>query len=383
MKWRVALIGLTVAAALPGAPPAAAPSLGQVEAQQQQREQDRQAAQAEAEAARTDLAQLQAELNELDRAASQGERSVSDKRLRLAALNAREADLKAQLGGAQAELVRLLSVLALLRRDPPPALLVEPNKVQDAVRAAILVRAITPELSRRAQALRAQLAELQLTRRSAATASEDLFTTESDLAEKRAKIESLVAEKTALEQKANQDAQSAAQDAQALAARAKALRDLARGLITAKPSSNAPEPPDPEHADALGHREPFTAPTSGAPMRRFGDMEPKGGPQSLGWTWRTAPAAPILAPAAAAVEYAGPLKGWGVVLILRLGGGYHLVLAGLETAVVGLGRMVRPGEVVGRMPAAGRGPTEFYFEVRKNDAPVDPARWLPPMRGAH
>src|ERR1700753_4102000 len=106
MRWRVALIGLNVAAALACARGAlaATASLGQVEAQQAQREQDRDIARATADAARSDLAGLQAQLSELNLAASQGERSVSDKRLRLAAINAREADLKAKLGGEQSEM---------------------------------------------------------------------------------------------------------------------------------------------------------------------------------------------------------------------------------------------------------------------------------------
>jgi septal ring factor EnvC (AmiA/AmiB activator) len=75
------------------------------------------------------------------------------------------------------------------------------------------------------------------------------------------------------------------------------------------------------------------------------------------------------------VEYAGPLKGWGLVLILRLGGGYHLVIAGLETALTAPGRMVTAGQPVGRTADSGPA-SELYFEIRKNGAPVDPARWL-------
>jgi septal ring factor EnvC (AmiA/AmiB activator) len=63
-------------------------------------------------------------------------------------------------------------------------------------------------------------------------------------------------------------------------------------------------------------------------------------------------------------------------LILRLGGGYHLVLAGLETALTAPGRTVVAGQPVGRLAGAGDPAPELYFELRKNGAPVDPARWL-------
>jgi murein hydrolase activator len=73
------------------------------------------------------------------------------------------------------------------------------------------------------------------------------------------------------------------------------------------------------------------------------------------------------------VDYAGPLKGWGLVLILRAGD-YHLVLAGLGTVTAEVGRTVAAGEPVGRMPGDGR--SELYLEVRRAAQPVDPTRWF-------
>ena len=83
-----------------------------------------------------------------------------------------------------------------------------------------------------------------------------------------------------------------------------------------------------------------------------------------------------MAPAEGLVEYAGPLKGWGAVVVLRLGGAYHLVLAGLDQVDVQPGRIGQDRRA--RRPhGSGRANrTELYFEVRKNGAPVDPALWL-------
>jgi septal ring factor EnvC (AmiA/AmiB activator) len=76
------------------------------------------------------------------------------------------------------------------------------------------------------------------------------------------------------------------------------------------------------------------------------------------------------------VRYVGPLKGWGVILILRLTGGYHLVLAGLAQASVVAGQSVAPGQPVGWMPDGRQSSAELYLEVRDQGAPVDPARWM-------
>jgi septal ring factor EnvC (AmiA/AmiB activator) len=362
------------------------PALRAVEADQASREHDLATAQADAEAARAEIAQLEAQLAELNAAQVSGERGVSDKRLELAALNAQERDLDARLGGDQARLARLLGALELFRRDPPPALFVKPTDVRDAVRAAILIRAITPELQARAQALKAQARALQAVRRRIDTSSADLMVRESDVAERRAQIEGLIAQKTALQNRADTEVETAKRDIDALAARARALRELTADVAAAPPPATAAgEPPDPEKAGLFGHPRPFVQPTAGQPIRRFGALEPGGRSRSDGWTWTTAPNTPVLAPAQGVVEYAGPLKGWGLVLILRLGGGYHLVLAGLETALTAPGRMVAAGQPVGRMGENGQSGSDLYFEIRKNGAPVDPARWLkapsPPAGG--
>src|SRR6202011_2997008 len=132
------------------------------------------------------------------------------------------------------------------------------------------------------------------------------------------------------------------------------------GLAVLAPAANAPEPPDPEHAGLFGKPRAFAAPVPGAPISRFGGADPGGGPRTLGWTWRTQGAAAVSAPAQGVVEYAGPLKSWNVVLILRLGGRYDLVLAGLDSATVAPGQMVQQGQPVGRM-AAGAAPSQLYL----------------------
>ena len=363
--------GLAMASAAPAPPPA----LRQLEANERDRDRDRQAAQAEAQAARLEIAQLQAQLDALNAAQKNGEKNVSDKKLRLAALSVREAQLDGEIGANRAKLARLLSALELLRRDPPPALFVNPGDVRDAVRAAILIRAITPELEQRAQGLRAQAENLRKVKRAVDTASEDLFTSESDVADRKAKIEALIAARSALEGQDTAAADAARQDVDALSARATVLRELSQGLAVAAPAAPTRDPPDPEHAGLFGRPKMFTAPAAGAPIRRFGVGEPGGG-RSLGWTWRTADNAPVVAPAGGVVEYAGPLKGWNVVAILRLGGGYHVVLAGLEQITAGPGQMVNQGQPIGRMGNSAQGPPELYLEIRRGAAAVDPSHWL-------
>jgi murein hydrolase activator len=116
-------------------------------------------------------------------------------------------------------------------------------------------------------------------------------------------------------------------------------------------------------------------PAQGAILRRFGDPLTGGG-RSNGLTLSAARGGRVVSPAAGLVQYVGPVKGWGVIVILRLAGGYHLVLAGLERTSVQVGQSVAESQPVGWTPDGRQSSSELYLEVREQGSPVDPMRWL-------
>jgi septal ring factor EnvC (AmiA/AmiB activator) len=255
---------------------------------------------------------------------------------RLARLNIEETQLSAEQAHNVSQLARLLSVLEQLKRDPPPALLVSPRDAKDAVRAAILVKAMTPELQARARGFAGLAGEMARQRRLAAVESEAIFTRDSEAAE---------------------------------AAPPPKPPDLAlRGAAEAEVTVPVRPP------DAL------LRPTPGQVVRRFGEALPSGG-RSNGLTLAAAKGARVASPAPGLVQYVGPVKGWGVILILRLTGGYHLVLAGLDRPAISVGQSVAAGQAVGWMPAGRQTTSELYMEVRDQGSPVDPARWLTSSAG--
>lgn len=248
-------------------------------------------------------------------------------RERLADLNLRETALNAEQGENLNRIARLLSVLVQMRRDPPPALLVSPNDAKDAVRAAILVKAMTPELQKRARAYAEEAVEIARQRRLAAVASETVFMADSEAADHRLEL-----------------------------APTPALR---------------PSLP----VEALVAPDVLLPPVAGPVTHRFGEPAIGGGKTS-GLTLEADRNARVQAPGAGLVQYVGPVKGWGVILILRMPGGYHLVLAGLDRSDLQVGQSVAAGATVGWMPNGRQSTSELYFEVRQRGEPVDPRRWM-------
>lgn len=310
---------------------------------------------AEADEAAAEIANLERELGRLTAAVSADDRLISAQRTRLRELGQRESQIVARLAQARARQGRLLSALQMMSRKPPPPLLVPADEAVAAVRASILLRAIAPELQARAKALTDQQGELTRIRRLAALNSEQLFTTESAQGDRRGEIESLSARKTALQAVLRAEAVQAERAGRALEARLNAL-----GAAVPPPETDAPA----AVARLPAGRSRLTAPVEGAPSARFG----RG---SNGWRW-SADQREARAPAAGRVVFAGPLSGWGQVVIIDLGPGWRAVIAGLDEISVETGARVSDGQSLGRTAPEG----EVWFELRRDERAIDPAPWL-------
>jgi septal ring factor EnvC (AmiA/AmiB activator) len=129
-------------------------------------------------------------------------------------------------------------------------------------------------------------------------------------------------------------------------------------------------------------------PARGVRIREFGTSDGMGGSEK-GISLATRPGAQVTAPSDGWVVYAAPYRSYGQLLILNVGGGYHVLLAGMERITVDLGQFVLTGEPVAVMGSGtqvasnsvvsspGMGSTEpvLYIEFRKDGTPIDPGPW--------
>ena len=134
-------------------------------------------------------------------------------------------------------------------------------------------------------------------------------------------------------------------------------------------------------ADTKGQ---LTLPVAGRMMKSFGAADGYGG-QERGLSLATLPGAVVTAPADGWVSFSGPYRSYGQLLIMTMGDGYYVVLAGLARADVVPGQFVLTGEPLGAMGdgsvktaaaiALGAGEPVLYVEFRKDGAAIDPAPW--------
>jgi murein hydrolase activator len=124
-------------------------------------------------------------------------------------------------------------------------------------------------------------------------------------------------------------------------------------------------------------------PVNGVKIRDYAAPDGSGGSEK-GLSIATRAGAQVTAPADGWVVYAGPFRSYGQLLILNAGGGYHVLLAGMERISVDLGQFVLAGEPVAVMGngsriaailATGSSQPVLYIEFRKDGTPIDPGPW--------
>ena len=88
------------------------------------------------------------------------------------------------------------------------------------------------------------------------------------------------------------------------------------------------------------------------------------------------PATEVVAPLAGTVVFAGPFKGYGKLLIIKHGRGYHTLLAGLARIEARVGDKLLSGEPIGAMATQAGIANQLYLELRHSGRPINPLPWL-------
>jgi septal ring factor EnvC (AmiA/AmiB activator) len=333
------------------------------------------------------------------------ETRITETEGKVAALDENANAIRKTLHARRAIIAELLAALQRLGHRPPPALLVRPEDALKAVRTAIMLGAVLPEMRLEAEALVADLSELVQVRRQIDEQRAKLNHDVASLSDEQQRMTGLIEQRQKRQVEIEKEMADERARAATLARQAGNLKDLiakldqnaAAAQRAAKSALQKGEPPPdgPNNAavvrDArLGPAIAFAAtkgtlslPVSGVKVRDFGAPDAGGG-SVKGVSINTRLGAQVTAPCDGWVVYAGPFRSYGQLLILNAGGGYHVLLAGMERISVDLGQFVLTGEPIAAMgggpqasaPAAHSGsPTTLYVEFRKDGTPVDPGPW--------
>ncbi len=340
----------------------------------------RKALSAELETLRAESTAIAAEVQMLERDLTRAETRIGE-------LGARDLELTGALDQRRERIAPLLGALQRLRRDAPPALAVSPDDAAAAARGAMMIASVAARLEAEARALAADLAELGRTR-AALTAERDVARARAAEIDRRTtELAGLIDRRQATVSRLADGVLDADTAIASLEARAADMTDLMAWLEESEPAAprgSQAEPSDGpvqvggQNASFAAARGRIRWPAAGVVAAAYGETGPDG-LAMRGVTLKVREAARITAPADGEIVFAGPFQGYGRLLILKPGEGYFVLIGGLARLDAAVGQHVLAGEPLGVGPAAGKsGAATIYIELRRNGAPVDPARWFEP-----
>lgn len=361
---------------------------------------------AEIAAIGSDRAKLDAALLDAGRQAQATEERLSRLEERLKAMSESEAAIRHSLQARRGIVAEILAALQRMGRRPPPAVLVSPEDMLAAIRTSMLLGAVVPELRGEVDTLAADLAEMIRLRGLIAQDKEGLSNDLAGWAREQQRLQALVAARRTRQAEIESGLTAERRRAAELGAQAKNLKDLldrteaevAAAKRTAEEAKAAAEREvrvTQERFAAAGFRDParlapkvhfadargeVPRPVSGRLARGFNQPDGNGG-STRGVSFATRPKAVVSSPADGWVQFAGPFRSYGQLLIINAGDGYYLLLAGMDQISVEVGQFVLAGEPVGNMGEKGAGPAgsdgdpTLYVEFKKDGGSIDPEPW--------
>ena len=320
---------------------------------------------------------------------------------RLKPLDENESTIRKSLDGRRSVIGEVLAALQRIGRRPPPALIASPEDALQSVRTAMVLGAVLPEMREKADALASDLTDLLNVRKKIAAERDRLKSEVAALDGERDRMTALVEERQKQQAEREKALETERSRASNLAHNVDNLKDLIakleQGLDPAIRAAREAARSDSRPALSAfrdpGRLTPAIAfaslrgqvpiPVNGAKLKQFGASDGAGG-QEKGVSIATRAGAQVTAPGDGWVVYAGPFRSYGQLLILNVGGGYHVLLAGMDRISVDLGQFVLTGEPVAVMGnashiasilATGSSQPVLYIEFRKDGTPVDPGPW--------
>jgi septal ring factor EnvC (AmiA/AmiB activator) len=336
------------------------------------------------------------------------ETRIGEAEARLRPLDAREIEIRGSLDSRRSEIAEVLSALQRAGRRAPPALLVRPEDALKSLRTAMLLGSVVPEMRARAEKLVGDLSELVSLRKAISTERDQLAQDRDKIREDQIRLASLVDERQKKQSATEKDMEAEATRAVTLSRQVDSLQGLiakmeqdvksaAKAAATAslqgapaalsngKPNLGALKDPGRlSPAMAFASAKGLLAfPVNGVKIREFGGSDGVGGVEK-GISLASRAGAQVTTPCDGWVVYAGPFRSYGQLLILNAGGGYHVLIAGMERISVSIGQFVLTGEPVATMGSTSQiasvlatNTTQpvLYIEFRKDGTPIDPGPW--------
>lgn len=307
------------------------------------------------------------------------EESLDRLEQKLGEFETQQSMMKNRLEIRKIQRMRVLAALQSLAFKPTEALIAQPLAPQDTLRSALLLREAVPQLEYSTEGLRKDLNKVASLTTAIRAQYAQIKTMTQRLNEKRRDMNVLIKKKSQLQTAFASESSRAKVRAENLAKQAGDLKELLAKLeADSKKRAAVSKKTDLPTGAFMAAKGRIPYPVKGNIIKKYGEQT-EAGITSKGITIKTRSNAQVISPYDGTVLFAGPFRGYGQLIIIEHGDGYHTLLAGIGRLDTSVGQSLLAGEPVGIMLAQSN-PT-LYIELRKNGQPINPAGWLQTNKG--
>jgi septal ring factor EnvC (AmiA/AmiB activator) len=372
--------------------------LEQIQAQQKELTQDKRTLAA-------NRARMHARLIETARALRLSEKRLTEIEQRLSETRIKVKERREKLEDKSAQMSELFILMQGMSRQPPPVIITHSRDALAMIRSGMILATFYGDIERLASQLAGEVAELEAIEKDAELQEQRRRAEQSQNSRLKAQIDLLLIEnrdqlaatasnldnlKTAtqinlagiksleemmpmLDAEVGKRSSLAAYEAE-IKKGAAASPVNSTQVASLQPGGMTPSIPF-SRAQGL-----LPLPVQGKMLIKFGQTDQYGA-ASKGIHLEARPGAQVISPCDGWIIYAGPFRSYGQLLIINTGGGYHVVMAGMDRIQAMQGQFVLAGEPVAVMGSetrpAGNSPVRptLYVEFRKDQQSIDPAPW--------
>ncbi len=322
---------------------------------------------------------------------------------RLAGTRVRVKEQREKLEEKSVQMSTLFALMQGMSREPPPLLITHTRDALKMIRSGMVLATFYGDIEKLAEQLSEEVLTLEAAQKEAELQEQRRKNELTHMSRLKMQIEELIKEN-------RNDLEANAATAQSLRSASKINTDGLKTLeemlpvldsaAATKPDFVSKEPegnglevsPDATKVAMLqpGRMQPsipfansqglLPLPVQGKILVRFGQSDQNGMP-SKGIHLETRADAQVISPCDGLIMYAGPFRSYGQLLIINPGGGYHVVVAGMDKIEAQQGQYVLAGEPIAAMGAEAhtdetspKRPT-LYVEFRRDQQSIDPEPW--------
>lgn len=288
----------------------------------------------------------------------------------------------------QAPIARLIAGLQAIARRPPVLTLLQPGSIADAVHLRMVLTGAMPVIAQRTAGLRAELARSRALRKDAETARAALIASRAQLTQRRAELAQLESTRRIASRQFRDTAAIESDRALAMGESARDIIDLMERMEDAGhvraalfplpgPTLRPLQPgetvlPTGRMAASSKGVATYRLPVVGEIVAGFGEVSGNG-MRSRGLTITTTPGATVISPTAGRIAFAGPFRDYGNIVIIEHGAGWTSLITHMRRLSVSVGETVRQGDPLGITASVK---PQITIELRRADRPVDIAALL-------